>query len=88
MNQFVQNPEPAYFSPYGTYNPTTYTYSPFQVMPQPTACDSGAAQALTAAGVIVSMGDGSVRTVNTGVSLSTWTAAGTSNAGDILGSDW
>jgi prepilin-type N-terminal cleavage/methylation domain-containing protein/prepilin-type processing-associated H-X9-DG protein len=39
-------------------------------------------------GLNVGLGDGSVRFVTGGVSLSTWTAALTPNAGDILGSNW
>jgi prepilin-type N-terminal cleavage/methylation domain-containing protein len=77
-----------YFSYYGTWNPTTYTYSPFQVKPKATACDISAAQALTSGGALVGMGDGSVRLVSPSVSLSTWQAAGTPQSGDILGSDW
>jgi prepilin-type N-terminal cleavage/methylation domain-containing protein len=84
----LQSPLYAYFSYYGTYNSQTYTYSPFQVKPQPTACDSGAAQALTSSGVLVGMGDGSCRSVSSGVSLATWQAAGTPQQGDLLGSDW
>jgi prepilin-type N-terminal cleavage/methylation domain-containing protein/prepilin-type processing-associated H-X9-DG protein len=40
------------------------------------------------AGINVAMGDGSVRFVSQGVSPTTWWAAFTPNAGDILGSDW
>jgi prepilin-type N-terminal cleavage/methylation domain-containing protein len=78
-----------YFSYYGSYDSTTSTYKPFQVTPRgSTSCDVGAAQALTGAGVLVCMGDGSVRLVSTGVSLATWQAAGTPQSGDVLGSDW
>jgi prepilin-type N-terminal cleavage/methylation domain-containing protein len=51
-------------------------------------CNSYGAQALSAGGVIVAMGDGSVRSVSTSISYSTWLAAGTPQSGDILGSDW
>jgi len=39
-------------------------------------------------GINVGMGDGSVRFVNGAISPSTWFAACTPNAGDLLGSDW
>ncbi len=39
-------------------------------------------------GIQVSMGDGSARLVAQGVSVPTWLAAITPNAGDILGPDW
>jgi prepilin-type N-terminal cleavage/methylation domain-containing protein len=76
------------FSYYGSWDPTTYTYTPFQVKPLATKCDIDAAQALTTSGVLVGMGDGAVRSVSSGISLSTWQAAGTPQSGDILGSDW
>jgi type II secretory pathway pseudopilin PulG len=38
--------------------------------------------------VLVSLYDGSVRTVSTKISHATWKAAMTPNAGDILGADW
>jgi prepilin-type N-terminal cleavage/methylation domain-containing protein len=77
-----------YFSYYGSYNPSTFSYTPFQVGAKPTTCDISSAQALTAAGVIVGLGDASVRVVSPGISLSTWRAAGTPQGGDVLGSDW
>jgi prepilin-type processing-associated H-X9-DG protein len=39
-------------------------------------------------GVNVLMGDGDVRFIADGISLTTWRAMGTRNGGDILGSDW
>jgi prepilin-type N-terminal cleavage/methylation domain-containing protein len=41
-----------------------------------------------AGGVIVGMGDGSCRLVAQGISQTSWFAACTPNAGDILGPDW
>jgi prepilin-type N-terminal cleavage/methylation domain-containing protein len=77
------------FSYYGTWDQTTYQYHPFQVMPPLSKpCDNNAAQSLCAAGLLVGMGDGSVRTVSPSISLSTWQAAGTPQGGDVLGSDW
>ena len=39
-------------------------------------------------GVMVGLCDGSVRFVNTGVSIETWRTASTRNGGEVLGSDW
>jgi hypothetical protein len=39
-------------------------------------------------GIIVSLGDGSVRLVNVGVSPNTWWSALTTSGGETLGSDW
>jgi prepilin-type N-terminal cleavage/methylation domain-containing protein/prepilin-type processing-associated H-X9-DG protein len=39
-------------------------------------------------GVNVALCDGSVRSVNAGISLSTWRAVGSRNGGEVLGSDW
>ncbi|HBI44144.1 MAG TPA: hypothetical protein DDY78_15020, partial [Planctomycetales bacterium] len=39
-------------------------------------------------GFLVSMADGSVRLVNTGISKTTLQAAFTRNGGEVLGSDW
>jgi prepilin-type N-terminal cleavage/methylation domain-containing protein len=76
------------FSAYGVWNSNTNTLSAFQVGASPTTCDSGAAQALSSGGVLVGLGDGSVRLVSNGISISTWQAAGTPQSGDILGPDW
>jgi prepilin-type N-terminal cleavage/methylation domain-containing protein len=74
---------------YYHYDYTTYQLKPFEVKPTlAQGCDVGSAQALTSAGVLVAMGDGSTRLVNTGVSWNTWYAALTPNSGDILGNDW
>jgi prepilin-type N-terminal cleavage/methylation domain-containing protein len=39
-------------------------------------------------GIVVGLADGSVRTVNSGVSGTTWWAAMTANGGEVLGNDW
>ena len=38
--------------------------------------------------MMVGLGDGSVRLVNSGVSQTTWTYAVIPNDGQVLGSDW
>jgi prepilin-type N-terminal cleavage/methylation domain-containing protein len=77
-----------YYSPYGYWNSQTYTYTPFQADATAQNCDYSSAQASTAGGLLTALADGSVRLVNSGISLSTWRAAGTPNSGDILGNDW
>jgi prepilin-type N-terminal cleavage/methylation domain-containing protein len=66
----------------------SYTYLPFDIMPNTTNCTYDATQALTPAGVLVVMSDGSVRLVSANVSATTFTAAVTINQGDLLGADW
>jgi prepilin-type N-terminal cleavage/methylation domain-containing protein len=70
------------------YDSTTGTDIGFQVMPPYTNCYYYAAQALTPAGCLVVLVDGSVRTVASSVSTTTWQAACTYNSGDVLGTDW
>jgi prepilin-type N-terminal cleavage/methylation domain-containing protein len=60
----------------------------FQVAPAISACDWRVAQGAHTGGIVVGLGDGSVRTVAQGLSLTTWTEAGVPNDGNPLGSDW
>jgi prepilin-type N-terminal cleavage/methylation domain-containing protein len=62
----------------------------FQVTPMPyaTACDPNRPSTPHSGGIQVCLGDGSVRTVNPGLSPVTWWAAITPNGGETLGSDW
>jgi prepilin-type N-terminal cleavage/methylation domain-containing protein len=66
----------------------TGTTVPFQQMPLKTACDYTAAQGLSSGGLLVAMGDGSIRGISPSISLTTFGAAGTPDSGDQLGSDW
>lgn len=52
------------------------------------ACDPRLASAPRASGILVAMGDGSVRLVTPNISADTWWAACTPSQGDVLGSDW
>ena len=61
---------------------------PFQVAPAVNACDWFVSQAGHTGTVMAGIGDGSVRTVSSGVSLSTWIRAGNPSDGNVLGSDW
>ena len=64
----------------------------FQVNPTwagPTAtCDFRLATQMGSGGIMVGLGDGSVRTVSSGVSGDTWWAAMTPKGGEVLGGDW
>jgi prepilin-type N-terminal cleavage/methylation domain-containing protein len=84
-----------YYSPawWGANNspgyPTLLNYSPnFQAQPSVAACNPAYAQAPYAGGMMVGLGDGSVRLVNSGVSSTTWSYAVFPNDGQVLGSDW
>jgi prepilin-type N-terminal cleavage/methylation domain-containing protein len=54
----------------------------------PNGCDKTLLQGLSTAGIMVGLGDGSVRLVSSGVSAQTWTYAIWPNDGQTLGSDW
>ncbi|MBX9584306.1 MAG: DUF1559 domain-containing protein [Gemmataceae bacterium] len=60
----------------------------FQIKPTFLDCDHRVPQALFPSGLLVTLGDGSVRTVAPGVSESTFWSAVTPAGGDVLGSDW
>jgi prepilin-type N-terminal cleavage/methylation domain-containing protein len=84
-------------SSYGTTTPTFwgpgYDYKTgqqyaFQVKPKPDDCDYTVPQGMSSGGLQIALCDASVRNVNRAVSVSTWNAACTVSAGDILGSDW
>jgi len=72
-----------------------WSYMPlFQVkpianlLPAAGGCDPTRLQAFSAGGIIVGIGDGSVRSVSPGVSQTTWGRAVDPNDGGVLGSDW
>src|SRR4029453_5052612 len=67
--------------------------SVFVIRPAPflqpsTACDPRRASSPHSGCILAGLADASVRTVSGGLSASTWWAAMTANAGDLLGSDW
>jgi hypothetical protein len=69
--------------------PGIYTIgATFQLQPPVYQCNPCMLQATTAAGELVSMGDGSCRIVNSGISLTTWQRAIMPADGLVLGSDW
>jgi prepilin-type N-terminal cleavage/methylation domain-containing protein len=59
-----------------------------QDKPAPHLCDPARLQSLSAGGIMVGMGDGSVRSVSTSISQRTWGLAVDPNDGLVLGTDW
>jgi prepilin-type N-terminal cleavage/methylation domain-containing protein len=77
-------------SPYN-FNGNTQTVLPTmppQFQPSAAACNPARAQGMYAGGMMVGLGDGSVRLVNSGVSQLTISEAIFPNDGQPLGSDW
>jgi prepilin-type N-terminal cleavage/methylation domain-containing protein len=62
--------------------------SKFQVAPTKSQCNHLLANTSHSSGMLVGMMDGSVRSLNAGISPNTWWFACTSNGGEVLGSDW
>ncbi|MBI1918210.1 MAG: DUF1559 domain-containing protein [Planctomycetes bacterium] len=63
-------------------------FAPFQLTPPRELALDWMAQACTAAGICVGLGDGHARVVEQRISASTWYAANTPNSNDLLGDDW
>jgi prepilin-type N-terminal cleavage/methylation domain-containing protein len=61
---------------------------PPQNKPSPYNCNPCLLQGPHPSGILVGLGDGSVRLVSTGISPRTWTLAVQPNDGLVLGSDW
>ena len=81
--------EPVYWAglqPPPAWNGTLLILPQFQ--PAVNACNNTTVQGPYAGGIMVGLGDGSVRLVNSGVSQATWTYAIYPNDGQPLGSDW
>jgi prepilin-type N-terminal cleavage/methylation domain-containing protein len=90
-----------YTGSYASYGSFQYSYSynlspkfklvagkTFQDQPTPSTCDATLPQSFGTGAIQVLLGDGSVRGVTNGISATTWQAALTPSAGDILGNDW
>jgi prepilin-type N-terminal cleavage/methylation domain-containing protein len=60
----------------------------FQVCPKQADCDPRIAQTPHIGGMLVALGDGSVRSLSLGMSEATYWAAVTPDGGEVLGSDW
>ena len=88
--QSIYGPSSGYVSSSSSYTPK---FSPIsgkvpQARPPVSQCDGSVPNGLSAGACQVLMGDGSVKGVAANVSATTWYAATTPDAGDILGSDW
>ena len=80
---------PTYWGTNSNLNPQAGQYDTVpQMAPSTAACNPALAQGFSAAGIIVGLGDGSVRSVSSGISQSTWSAALTPAGGEVLGTDW
>ena len=79
-------------SVYGWGQPYTNGTTTQLILPQwqpgKSQCQQGYLQSFYAGGIMVGMGDGSVRLVNSGISHLTWSLAVFPNDGQPLGSDW
>ncbi len=73
-----------YWAPMFAY----YSTDHFQAMPPVERCDPELAQSLSPDGILVGMGDGSVRFVSAKLSDQTWLFACQPNDGFPLGADW
>ena len=70
------------------YNGNPNLLTLFQPQPPPSGCNPALVQSFYPGGMMVGLGDGSVRLVNSGVSTPTWNYALYPNDGQPLGSDW
>jgi prepilin-type N-terminal cleavage/methylation domain-containing protein len=62
--------------------------SGFQLLPAIANAQDALPQGMSSGSLQVTMGDASVRTVTSGVSVATWYAACTPAGGEVLGTDW
>ena len=60
----------------------------FEIRPPAPKCSYTSAQSTTSGGLLVSLGDGSVRVVSNNVTPTTYGAALTPSGGDVVGNDW
>jgi prepilin-type N-terminal cleavage/methylation domain-containing protein len=67
---------------------TAAPHPKFQFGVTQTTCDADLPQALSPAGLLVGLGDGSVRLLNPSVSVATWNQGIDPTDGTVLGSDW
>jgi prepilin-type N-terminal cleavage/methylation domain-containing protein len=68
--------------------PATSTTAPFQIKPAATAATDYQAQGHSSGTILVGLGDGSVKGVNSSLSVATWSQAMDPKDGTVMGSDW
>jgi prepilin-type N-terminal cleavage/methylation domain-containing protein len=78
-------PDPSKYKFYPNFSDNN---KPFQTVPMPEDCDARITQTPHTAGMQALLGDGSVRTVATSISLQTWIRACDPRDNQPLGSDW
>ncbi len=61
---------------------------PFQLSPTASVCNPDLPQTFYSSGILVGLGDGSVRLVTSSISPLTWRHAAIPNDGAVLGTDW
>ena len=71
-----------------TANDNVGPASIFQVQPPAGNCDPSRAATPHVGGMVVTLADGSVRTLNPSITPATWWAACTPAGGEVLGTDW
>jgi len=64
------------------------TAKTFQVAPSPADCRNEQVQSAQHCGLLVSMADGSVRTLSPGIAVPTWYALMTPSGGEVVSGDW
>jgi prepilin-type N-terminal cleavage/methylation domain-containing protein len=86
---YVGSPPMFYNSTIAVAPPVTRTVAlPPQNRPPKDDCNPCMLQGLHAGGILVGLGDGSVRLVDPGISQQTWTNAVNPADGNVLGNDW
>ena len=76
------------FNPTGLSTGYAAQYQLFQTNPIPSRCDASTNQTPHTGGIVVCMGDGSTRTVSSGISPQTWGTALNPQSAIPLGNDW
>lgn len=72
----------------GAYPEYTHGNLPFQINPLPGKCDPVVLASPHSAAMLVGLGDGSVRNVSPGISVSTWLTVCIPDSGTVPGNDW
>jgi hypothetical protein len=70
------------------FYPNSWQTPVYQVATTVDACNYQQPQSIYSSGLQIALGDGSVRTVASGISAGTWYHACTPTSNDVLGSDW
>ena len=72
----------------GAYPNYTHGSLTFQIQPPAGKCDPVILASPHSGGMLVGLGDGSVKTVSPSISVATWLNACIPDSGVALGSDW